>query len=128
MVRLFSVLIVMLFGSSAFAATPMTEQQKIDGLLAAFDAPGITFIRNGEEHDGAWAKQHLTEKLKDMKGEVATADDFITKVATNSSHTGKPYMIKTADGKTTESGKWLQAKLASMSAPAAGKGDSDTQQ
>jgi hypothetical protein len=113
MLRLFSLFVVLLFGSSALAET-MTEQQKIDALLGAFDTPGITFIRNGEEHDGAWAKQHLTDKLKAAKPEVTTADDFITTIATTSSKTGKPYLIKTSDGKTIKSGVWLKKKLAEI--------------
>jgi hypothetical protein len=113
MKRLFSLIVVVLFGSSAFAAS-LTEQQKIDGLLSALDAPGITFIRNGEEHDGAWAKAHLTEKLKSANPPITTADDFIATVGSTSSHSGKPYLIKT-DGKTIEAGTWFKDKLANIS-------------
>ncbi len=110
MLRLFSTLVVLLISSNAFAA-PLTEQQKIDTLLKAFDTPGITFVRNGAEHDGAWAKKHLTDKLKSAKTKVTTADAFITDIASTSSHSGKPYLVKTKDGKTVESAVWLRAKL-----------------
>jgi len=119
MLRLFSLMILVLFGSSAFAAQ-MTEQQKIAALLNAFDNPDITFVRNGEEHDGAWAKQHLEEKLKAAKPEVKTADEFIANIASTSSHTGKPYLIKMKDGTTVEAGKWLKQKLAELNQQKAG--------
>lgn len=113
MLRLFSFFIVFLFGSSALAET-MTEQQKIDALLDAFDTPGITFIRNGEEQDGAWAKKHLTEKLKQVTPQVTTADDFITQIASTSRETGRPYLIKTSDGKKLKASVWMKKKLAEI--------------
>jgi len=119
MLRLLSVLTFVLLGSAAFAAQ-MTEQEKIHSLLNSFDSPNVTFIRNGEEHDGAWAKAHLSEKMAMTKPEVKTADDFINKVASSSSETGKPYMVKMQNGQTMESGKWLQMKLTNMAQPSAG--------
>ena len=112
MLRILSFLTFILAGTAAFAA-PMTEQDKIKSLLDAFKEPGITFIRNGEEHDGAWARQHLQEKLDKAK-DVKTAEDFITKVASTSSHSGKPYQVKLKDGKVMDSGKWLHKKLAAL--------------
>ena len=125
MLRMFSIIILALFSSSVFAApAPMTEQQKIDALLNAFDTPDITFIRNGEEHDGAWAKQHLTEKMQKASPKVTTASAFISDVASTSSESGKPYIIKMKDGMTMASGQWLQQKLAGMTiAPSAGGAD-----
>ena len=116
--KLMSFFAVVLMGASAIAATANTEEQKIEALLNSFDAPGITFVRNGEDHDGAWAKQHLAEKLKEAKPAITTADDFIAKVGTSSSHTGKPYEVKTADGKKVESSVWFKDKLAELNKPA----------
>ena len=119
MKRLFATLILVLCGASATAAD-MTEQQKIDALLAALDTPGITFVRNGEEHDGAWAKQHFVEKIAEMRkmnaDAVKTADEFIADVASKSSHTGESYKIKKKDGTLVDSSTWLKAKLAELSA------------
>lgn len=110
MKRLFGFFFLALFSTGAFAEA-LTEQQKIDALLNAFDTPGITFVRNGEEHDGAWAKQHLQEKLKKAATAPTTAEGFIADIGSTSAQSGKPYEIKTADGKTVESSVWLKAKL-----------------
>lgn len=122
MLRLFSLVLFLFVGSNAFAAQ-MPEQEKINSLLDALTTSNITFIRNGEEHDGAWAKNHLAEKLKDAKPAVTTADEFITKVASKSSESGQPYTIKMANGKTMESGDWLKMKLAGLMQPSAGLAD-----
>ena len=45
---------------------------------------------------------------------MKTTDDFITGVASTSYITGKPYLVKFADGHTQPTGDWLQAHLAEM--------------
>jgi hypothetical protein len=128
MLRLFSIVLLLVTSTVAMAAEPMTEKQKIDALLNSLDTPDITFVRNGKDHDGAWAKKHLTEKLAKATPAITTADDFIAKVGTTSAKTGKPYMIKTKDGKTTDSATWFQAKLAELNQPSAGSTDSTPKQ
>jgi Family of unknown function (DUF5329) len=122
MLRLFSVLIVVLFGSAALAES-MTEQQKIDALLAAVGSPDVTFVRNGEDWDGPKFKSHLEEKLKAANPPITTADDFIARIASTSSKTGKPYLVKTKNGKKLKASVWLRARLASLNQPAAGGAD-----
>ncbi len=106
---IFSLLFVLFLASPSFAAS-LTEQQKINALLDSLTTSGVTFIRNGEAHDGAAARKHLEDKLKDTK-DVNTAEDFITKVASVSSHTGKPYLVKLKNGSEMESNTWLHQKL-----------------
>jgi len=120
MLRTLSFIFLVMIGFTAFAAQPAHaaiegEQAKIEDLLDAFNEPGIIFIRNGEEHDGAWARKHLKEKLDETK-DVKTAEDFITKVASMSRESGKPYMVKMKDGKEMAAGKWLQKKLEEINA------------
>ena len=103
MLRTFSFVLLILVGFAAFTAQPahaaMTEQQKIDALLGKLETSNVTFIRNDKEMSGKDAKKHLEDKLKELHGQVKTVDDFITKVATQSRKTGKPYIIKLKDGK-----------------------------
>ena len=107
------VLLFVMGATSAYAAS-QGEQGKIQSLLASLETPGITFVRNGESHDGAWARKHLEEKLTEMGDKVKTADDFITKVGTGSSHSGKPYEIKTSDGKTVAAADWFKSHLSDL--------------
>ncbi len=115
MFRLFTMLgllVTLVLGTQVFAAT-LTDQQKIDALLNSFTTSNVTLIRNGEEHDGAYARQHFQDKLKETK-DVATAEDFITKVASKSSHTGEAYQIKLKDGTKVDSNTWLHTQLSAI--------------
>lgn len=107
--KIFSLLIVMFFAFPAFA-DGLTEPQKIDALLDTLSNSQVTFIRNGESMDTEAARQHLEDKLKTTKA-VVTVEDFIAKVASQSSHTGKPYLIKLKNGKEVESATWFRERL-----------------
>jgi len=43
---------------------------------------------------------------------VKTTDDFIAGIASTSYISGKPYLVKFADGHTQSTGDWLRAHLA----------------
>lgn len=77
-----------------------TEQQKTDHLIVFVRTlRGATFIRNGSEHTPAAAANHLQYKRQKAGSRLKSARDFIEKVATSSSMSGKPYMIRFANGK-----------------------------
>ncbi len=102
--------IVLICSFPAFAQEQLSESDKIAALLDAFSTSDITFIRNGEEHDGKYAREHLEAKLKETK-DINTGEDFISKVASTSKETGKPYLIKLKDGTQIECAKWLRDYL-----------------
>ncbi len=106
-------LLVLLFSTSAFASKP-SEKEKIDYLLTAIGTSDVIFIRNGTEHTASEAQSHLQDKLKAAGDRVKTAEEFITSLASKSLQTGKPYLIKTKDGKTVELAIWLHDKLKQM--------------
>ena len=74
--------------------------------------PEATFIRNGKEYGAFDAALHLERKWKANRSKVKTVDDFITIVATKSSITGKPYLIRMADGTEVETAKWFKGDVA----------------
>lgn len=43
--------------------------------------------------------------------------DFIEKIASKSSTSGKPYLIRFNDGREVQGGEYLRAKLAKLEAP-----------
>jgi len=98
--------------SGAVSAQDNIEKKKIEFLISSVEnSKGAIFIRNGSEHDGKEAAEHLRMKLKKAGGKVQTADDFIRLCASKSFITGKPYMIKLADGKTIKSEEYFLKKL-----------------
>jgi hypothetical protein len=88
------------------------EEAKIEFLISSVEnMKGIKFIRNGSEHDGKEAANHLRMKLQKADGKVKTADDFIKLCASNSYMTGKPYLIKFQDGTTIRSEEYFRERL-----------------
>jgi hypothetical protein len=87
------------------------EKKKIEFLISSVEnLKGAKFIRNGAEHTGKEAAEHLRMKLQNALA-VQTADDFIRLCASKSSITGKPYMIRLSNGKTIKSEEYFREKL-----------------
>ena len=85
---------------------------KINGLINHIESlSDAKFIRNGKEYTSANAAKFLRGKWDANKKDVKTPEDFITKVATKSSTTGKPYLIRFKDGKETPCGEYLRQRL-----------------
>lgn len=83
--------------------TTYTEEQKISHLIAYIGSLSNTvFIRNGTEHSAKDAAAHLQMKRERAGKRLKTSEDFINKIASSSSMTGKPYQIKFSNGKTVE--------------------------
>lgn len=89
-----------------------TEAQKIERLIEHVGKLGkAKFVRNDVEYDAAAAEKFLRAKWKSMGTDIKTAAEFIEKIATKSSTTGKPYLIRFPDGKERNSGEYLAEQL-----------------
>ena len=111
--RIVLVLILVLAAFPASAATRPTEEQAgIDWLLDQISNSKATFIRNGKEYDAAKAVSHLKTKLMFAGRRVQTVRQFIVGVASHSEESGKPYEIRTPDGKQGPMATWLMERLA----------------
>jgi hypothetical protein len=98
-------------------AQDFTESAKIEYLIASVEVlEGVSFIRNGHEYDARAASNHLRLKLKAVGDRVRTAEDFIKLCASKSSMTGKPYMIRLADGTIVKSEVFFREKLKTITA------------
>ena len=110
-------------GRAAAPASHLSEAQKIQALIASIEGlKGAVFIRNGSEHDAAQAAGHLRRKLDYAGKRITTAEQFIDKLATGSSMSGKPYKIRYADGRTVDSAVFFREQLRKLeAAPALSK-------
>ena len=100
--------------SLSLAASPApAATQEIEYLIGHLKASGCEFERNGSWHDSAKAAEHLRGKYDYLlkKGWVVTSDDFITRAATESSMSHKPYQVRCAGKDAEPSANWLQAEL-----------------
>ena len=71
-------------------------------------------MRNGKAYDASTAAKFLRGKWNSRKSEIASAEDFIAKVASVSSTTGKPYLIRFEDGREVPSAEFFRAELAKL--------------
>lgn len=91
---------------------PLTEDEKIEALIRSVDElKDATFIRNGKEYDCHAAAKHMRDKWDYGRKHIKTAGDFIDKVASKSSMSGKSYHIRFKDGRDVESGTFLHDEL-----------------
>jgi len=97
----------------AFADAPAkTEKEKIESLIKHVEGlKDATFIRNGVSYDAKAAAAFLRGKWDANAKVINTAKDFIDKAASQSSTSGKPYLIRFKDGKEVKSGDYLLSEL-----------------
>jgi hypothetical protein len=88
------------------------ENSKIEGLISQVEnLKDAKFIRNGSTYDSKDAAKFLRSKWRSKEKEIKTADDFIEKVATASSTTGKSYLIRFNDGREMKCADYLKKQL-----------------
>lgn len=106
--RLLATLFSIVLSSSVWAADQADTE--VQYLLGYVESSGCTFHRNGSDHDSADAADHLRLKYKRGGKYASTADQFIDRLASESSWSGDKYTV-TCDGKTQLSGQWLHFAL-----------------
>ncbi len=95
----------------------LTEVEKTELLLATVAAlKDAVFIRNGNDHTPEEAAAHLRRKLGSDSQSQASARAFVDRLATRSSVSGEPYMIRNSDGTVVLAGEFLSEKLKEIEA------------
>jgi hypothetical protein len=105
---------ILFFGvvfSGGFALA--VENEEIEYLLSHIATSDCVFIRNGKEHQPQKASEHLAMKYSHVKKRIKTADDFIDKIASQSSITRRQYKIG-CDGVQIPARQWLRQALESF--------------
>jgi hypothetical protein len=83
------------------AESPMDTE--IDFLLATVRDSDCVFIRNGKEYDAEAATSHLEMKRERGRKYYDTTEQFIERIASKSSWSGKPYRIRCGDAEVDAS-------------------------
>ena len=99
--------------SMALPATELLVEAEINALLEVVAKSGCDFKRNGTLHSSPDAAEHLALKYSRGQRYVETTENFIDRLATKSSWTGRSYTV-ICDGVETASGTWLHAQLLGM--------------
>ena len=88
------------------------EKARIEALLKRVsELKDAEFVRNGKAYAPADAVKFFRGKLDKMGSGVSTAEQFVEKIASVSSTTGKPYLIRHRDGREEKCGEVLAAWL-----------------
>jgi tRNA C32,U32 (ribose-2'-O)-methylase TrmJ len=106
----------LLIGTESFslraADKPLTEKGKIEALIKHLEnLKDATFIRNDSNYEAKTAARFLRGKWQAQEKEIKTAMDFIEKVASVSSTSGKPYVIRFKNAREVKCGKYLIDEL-----------------
>jgi Family of unknown function (DUF5329) len=109
-------LLVLILAATVMSAPPpvfaanASMDEEIDFLLTSVAESSCVFIRNGKEYTGAAARDHLQMKRERGGKYFETTEQFIERLASKSSWSGKPYRIRC--GETEEdAGDWFNRVL-----------------
>ncbi|MEO8044647.1 MAG: DUF5329 family protein [Spartobacteria bacterium] len=110
--KYFTALVVALALSIVPAALAAESlDQTINYLLEYIAESDAVFIRNGSNHTGPEAVEHIKAKYEHFKKEVKTPEDFIRLSASKSLLSGKPYLVHPKGGKEQLMSEWLTEAL-----------------
>lgn len=101
--------LIWLFSPISMAGTAETE---IQYLLKSVGQSECVFIRNGKSHDAMAAESHLRMKYGKARSRIGSSEQFIDRLASKSSWSGKPYFIECPDSERRPSRDWLAERLA----------------
>jgi hypothetical protein len=86
-------------------------EQTIHYLLDYIGRSDAVFIRNGSNHTGPEAVDHIKAKYEHFKKDIKTPEDFIRLSASKSLLSGKPYLVHPKGGKEQTMSEWLTEVL-----------------
>jgi hypothetical protein len=94
------------------AEKPPTEKEKIEMLIKHIEGlKDAMFIRNDSDYDAKTAARFLRRKYQAQAKEIKTAMDFIEKIASVSSTSGQPYVIRFKGTQEVKCGDYLKDEL-----------------
>jgi hypothetical protein len=102
--------LLLMYAGTAGADPGAVAQTEIDHLLDFVAASKCMFVRNGTTHPGPEARDHLMEKFNFAKDRISTAEEFVLNIATGSSLSGEPYLVRCGNT-DAPAGAWLAEEL-----------------
>lgn len=109
--KLLSIALAIFILLASGAAFPASMDEEIDFLLDTVADSDCTFTRNGKDHAAADARDHLQMKRKRGARYFDSSDEFIDKIASESSWSGKPYYIQCDNELRVTAKEWFSALL-----------------
>ena len=119
--RILFLVIVFLLSSTSYAADSKDEMEKeIQHLFDYLENSGCEFYRNGKSYNAGEAVKHINKKYQYLikKGLINSTKQFIERAASESSISGKPYLVKCGESEPIKSYVWLTDELTNFRAKA----------
>ena len=110
-VSLNRVLAALVIFALPLVAASATMDEEIDALLDAVATSECLFVRNGKEYDVDAAVSHLQLKRKNGGRYFKTTEQFIERIASKSSFSGKPYEIRCSEAPAQSAFDWFSDRL-----------------
>jgi len=123
-----SLLVALMLATSSLALgnEPDAKTKKeIAHLISHLASSGCQFNRNGSWYDASRAVSHLNRKYEYLlKNDlVPNTEAFIERAASESSWSGKPYLVKCGNQPEVESAAWFREALAKFRAESSNPGE-----
>ena len=96
---------------SVAVADDAVLDEEINHLISAIGASGCEFVRNGKRYSSEKAEDHIRVKYRRGKRYATTTENFIERLASQSSMSKEPYWIECEGDPPVKSGDWLRAEL-----------------
>jgi len=109
-----SLILALILSCAALAQSPSPiVTQEITQLFLALQNSDCEFFRNGSWHNAERSARHLQRKYDHLlkKGLITTTESFIDLAATESSMSGKPYLVRCSESEVVPSKIWFTGKL-----------------
>jgi hypothetical protein len=112
-IRMAVLLVLSVLWSAAIAQAPSPATAEIAQLFSALRKSGCQFSRNGSWYNAEEASRHLQRKYDYLlkRGLATSAESFIDLAASESSTTGKPYLVRCGSAQPVPSKSWFTGQL-----------------
>ncbi len=100
-----------LFITTTGHAIPQGTQLEIEHLLEYVKSTDCQYERNGTQHTGVEAVEHIKKKYDYYVDDIKSAEDFIEYSATQSKMSGKKYKVHCKGLAEQTSQNWLMKEL-----------------
>ena len=93
------------------ADVPPEQKPEVVHLLEYVRQSECVMIRNGSEHGGEKAVEHIQDKYEYFEDDITTTEEFIEYSATKSTMSGKYYTIRCPGKEEIRTQDWLLEEL-----------------
>lgn len=97
--------------ATLLADVPAAQRPEVEHLITFVEKSRCTLLRNGSNHDGTEAADHIRKKYGHFRDKISNTEEFIELAASRSASSGKEYLVSCPGEATLKSRDWLLQEL-----------------